>query len=72
MMTKPEFRVVEGGSMDKQKALEAALDQIDKNFGKGSIMRLGANDSASRWRPSRRARWGSTSRSASAACRAGA
>ena len=25
----------------KQKALEVALDQIDKNFGKGSIMRLG-------------------------------
>jgi recombination protein RecA len=30
--------------MDKHKALEAALAQIDKNFGKGSIMRLGAND----------------------------
>mgnify|MGYP000880649317 CR=1 FL=1 len=30
--------------MDKQKALEAALAQIDKNFGKGSIMRLGQND----------------------------
>jgi protein RecA len=30
-------------TMDKQKALEAALAQIDKNFGKGSIMRLGAN-----------------------------
>ena len=44
-MQKPPLRVVEGGSMDKQKALEAALAQIDKNFGKGSIMRLGANDS---------------------------
>ena len=43
-MTKPELRVVQGGSMDKQKALEAALAQIDKNFGKGSIMRLGANE----------------------------
>jgi len=43
-MEKPTLRVVEGGSMDKQKALQAALDQIDKNFGKGSIMRLGAND----------------------------
>jgi len=43
-MEKPSLRVVEGGSMDKQKALEAALAQIDKNFGKGSIMRLGAND----------------------------
>jgi recombination protein RecA len=30
--------------MDKQKALEAALAQIDKNFGKGSVMRLGASD----------------------------
>jgi recombination protein RecA len=36
--------VLEGGNMDKQKALEAALAQIDKNFGKGSIMRLGANE----------------------------
>jgi recombination protein RecA len=43
-MEKPQLRVVEGGSMDKQKALEAALAQIDKHFGKGSIMRLGAND----------------------------
>jgi recombination protein RecA len=30
--------------MDKQKALEAALAQIDKLHGKGSIMRLGANE----------------------------
>jgi recombination protein RecA len=30
--------------MDKRQALEAALAQIDKNFGKGSIMRLGANE----------------------------
>jgi recombination protein RecA len=43
-MEKPHLRVVEGGSMDKQKALEAALAQIDKHFGKGSIMRLGANE----------------------------
>ena len=40
-MTKPDLRVVAGGNMDKQKALDAALAQIDKNFGKGSIMRLG-------------------------------
>jgi recombination protein RecA len=32
--------------MDKQRALEAALAQIDKNFGKGSIMRLGENNHA--------------------------
>jgi recombination protein RecA len=43
-MEKPQLRVVEGGSMDKQRALEAALAQIDKLHGKGSIMRLGAND----------------------------
>ena len=43
-MEKPVLRVVQGGNMDKQKALEAALAQIDKNFGKGSIMRLGANE----------------------------
>ncbi|MDX2309379.1 MAG: recombinase RecA [Hyphomicrobium sp.] len=45
-MTKPDLRVVEGGTagMDKKQALEAALAQIDKNFGKGSIMRLGTND----------------------------
>ena len=43
-MDLPQLRVVEGGVMDKQKALEAALAQIDKNFGKGSIMRLGQND----------------------------
>src|SRR5262245_49429736 len=43
-MEKPQLRVVEGGSMDKQKALEAALAQIEKLHGKGSIMRLGAND----------------------------
>src|ERR1041385_2075950 len=44
MMPKPEFRVVEGGAMDKMKALEHALTQIEKLHGKGSVMRLGAND----------------------------
>ncbi|WP_420720186.1 recombinase RecA [Abyssibius alkaniclasticus] len=29
--------------MDKEKALESALSQIERSFGKGSIMRLGAN-----------------------------
>ena len=38
------LKVVDGG-MDKAKALEAALSQIDKAFGKGSVMRLGAKDS---------------------------
>jgi recombination protein RecA len=30
--------------MDKSKALDAALSQIERNFGKGSIMRLGKNN----------------------------
>src|SRR5208282_5434606 len=45
-MNDSPFRVIEGNynSMDKQKALEAALSQIERNFGKGSIMRLGKNE----------------------------
>jgi recombination protein RecA len=37
------LRLVEGSSMDKSKALDAALSQIERSFGKGSIMRLGKN-----------------------------
>jgi recombination protein RecA len=37
------LRIVEGFSMDKSKALDAALSLIERNFGKGSIMRLGKN-----------------------------
>jgi recombination protein RecA len=33
---------VVGGDMDKAKALEAALAQIDRAFGKGSVMKLGS------------------------------
>jgi len=40
-MTDPVLRLVEKDSMDKQKALEAALTQIERSFGKGSVMRLG-------------------------------
>jgi len=46
MTTQPNLRVVEGGAMDKMKALEQALSQIEKLHGKGSVMRLGANDRA--------------------------
>ena len=35
------LRLVERDSVDKKKALEAALGQIERAFGKGSIMRLG-------------------------------
>jgi recombination protein RecA len=37
------LRVVENSSMDKNKALDAALSQIERAFGKGSIMKLGAS-----------------------------
>jgi recombination protein RecA len=40
-MAPATLRLVEGPSMDKSKALDAALSQIERNFGKGSIMRLG-------------------------------
>ncbi len=40
-MAQSTLRVVEGGGMDKTKALDAALSQIERAFGKGSIMRLG-------------------------------
>ena len=30
--------------MDKSKALSAALSQIERQFGKGSVMKLGKND----------------------------
>jgi recombination protein RecA len=35
---------MEAPSMDRQKALEAALAQIDRAFGKGSAMRLGSRE----------------------------
>src|SRR5215216_2185503 len=40
-MVQAALRLVEGLSMDKTKALDAALSQIERAFGKGSIMRLG-------------------------------
>ena len=38
--------MVEGASVDKTKALDAALSQIERAFGKGSIMQLGKNQQA--------------------------
>ena len=43
-MAEPVLRVVGKDEMDKQKALEAALSQIERAFGKGSVMKLGQND----------------------------
>jgi recombination protein RecA len=45
-MMQTVLRLVDKETMDKQKALEAAVSQIEKNFGKGSIMRLGQHESA--------------------------
>jgi recombination protein RecA len=41
-MGQANLRVIENSSMDKSKALDAALSQIERAFGKGSIMKLGA------------------------------
>ena len=45
-MSQPNLRVVERDGMDRGKALEAALGQIERAFGKGSIMRLGQREKA--------------------------
>jgi recombination protein RecA len=44
MSPQPALRIVEGTSMDKSKALSAALSQIERQFGKGSVMMLGKSD----------------------------
>ena len=38
---KPELRIVDMEDKEKGKALEAALSQIERAYGKGSIMKLG-------------------------------
>jgi recombination protein RecA len=45
-VTQANLRLVEGTSVEKTKALDAALSQIERAFGKGSIMRLGKNQKA--------------------------
>jgi recombination protein RecA len=45
-MSEPALRLVEKKDIDKEKALDAALSQIERNFGKGSIMKLGQADKA--------------------------
>ena len=44
-MSQTELLLVDGKTMDKQKALDAALGQIERAFGKGSVMRLGQSNS---------------------------
>ncbi|MCB1447385.1 MAG: DNA recombination/repair protein RecA, partial [Rhizobiaceae bacterium] len=44
-MAQNTLRLVEDNkAVDKSKALDAALSQIERSFGKGSIMRLGSNE----------------------------
>ena len=43
-MAQNSLRLVEDKTVDKTKALDAALSQIERAFGKGSIMRLGQNE----------------------------
>jgi recombination protein RecA len=45
-MTQAVLRVVVKEDSDKKRALEAALSQIDRAFGKGSVMRLGQREKA--------------------------
>ncbi len=42
-MGQANLRVIENSAMDKNKALDAALSQIERAFGKGSIMKLGSS-----------------------------
>ena len=43
-MAQPNLKVVDVADAQKSKALDAALAQIERNFGKGSIMRLGQRE----------------------------
>tara|TARA_B100000029_G_C17575658_1_gene958084 strand:+ start:1451 stop:2539 length:1089 start_codon:yes stop_codon:yes gene_type:complete len=43
-MSDPSLRVVDPEKMDKEKAIDAALSQIERAFGKGSIMKLGQDE----------------------------
>jgi recombination protein RecA len=45
-MTQAVLRVVTRDDGDKKRALEAALSQIDRAFGKGSVMKLGQREKA--------------------------
>ncbi|HWK43289.1 MAG TPA: recombinase RecA [Stellaceae bacterium] len=46
-MAQTVLRLLDKTDMDKNKALEAALGQIERAFGRGSIMKLGARDASS-------------------------
>ena len=58
--------------VDREQALDTALGQIERNFGKGAVMKMSDQAQVVGRRRSRPARSRSTSRSASAGCRAAA
>jgi len=43
MSTEKETKAIDAAEQKKNEALEMALNQIEKSFGKGSVMRLGSN-----------------------------
>jgi recombination protein RecA len=43
-MSAPALRVIDKDNMDKQRALEAAIGQIERSHGKGAIMKLGGRE----------------------------
>src|SRR5271165_3898220 len=45
-MMQTALRLLDKEAMDKQRALDAALAQIERAFGKGSIMKLGSHEAA--------------------------
>jgi recombination protein RecA len=45
-MSQTALRLLDKEAMDKQRALDAALGQIERAFGKGSIMKLGSRETA--------------------------
>src|SRR5260221_8051412 len=45
-MSQTALRLLDRDTLDKQKALDAALGQIERAFGKGSIMKLGSREAA--------------------------
>ena len=42
-MAKKEIKIAPLDANEKLKALQMAMDSIEKNFGKGSIMKLGGD-----------------------------
>jgi len=49
MATAELFKMVDKKTADKEKALESALAQIERQFGKGSIMKLGGQNEMPAW-----------------------